>query len=100
MPVPWPALEVARDQPTFATLHLVCQMLGKLRIAHAPWLNHGWHATLHPRMARVPNMARSSKRRTSRTRLCTQFASSPLYDDTGHSRGRRALRARTAFRRS
>ena len=49
MPVPWPALEVARDQPTFATLHLVSQMLGKLRIAHAPWLNHGWHATLHPR---------------------------------------------------
>jgi Family of unknown function (DUF5996) len=49
MPAPWPDLDVARDQPTFATLHLVSQMLGKLRIAHAPWLNHGWHATLHPR---------------------------------------------------
>lgn len=45
----WPELDVARDQPTFATLHLVSQMLGKLRIAYAPWVNHGWHATLHPR---------------------------------------------------
>ena len=45
----WPDLDVARDQPTFATLHLVSQMLGKLRIAHAPWVNHGWHATLRPR---------------------------------------------------
>jgi hypothetical protein len=45
----WPELDVARDQPTFATLHLISQMLGKLRVAHAPWVNHGWHATLHPR---------------------------------------------------
>jgi hypothetical protein len=53
MPAPlrpdWPELIVARDQPTFATLHLVSQMLGKLRVAHAPWANHGWHVTLHPR---------------------------------------------------
>ena len=45
----WPEFDVARDQPTFATLHLVSQMLGKLRVAHAPWVNHGWHLTLHPR---------------------------------------------------
>lgn len=24
-------------------------MAGKLRVAHAPWVNHGWHATLHVR---------------------------------------------------
>ena len=48
MSTPWPALDVVRDQPTFATLHLVSQMLGKLRVAHSPWVNHGWHATLHP----------------------------------------------------
>ena len=29
-------------------LHLASQMLGKLRVAHAPWANHGWHVTLHP----------------------------------------------------
>ena len=44
----WPELDPARDGPTFATLHLASQMLGKLRVAHAPWVNHGWHATLHP----------------------------------------------------
>ena len=44
----WPQLDSARDGPTFATLHLASQMLGKLRVAHAPWVNHGWHATLHP----------------------------------------------------
>ena len=44
----WPAFDLERDSPTFALLHLASQMLGKLRIAHAPWANHGWHATLHP----------------------------------------------------
>ncbi len=44
----WPDFDVARDSPTIATLHLASQMLGKLRVAHAPWVNHGWHSTLHP----------------------------------------------------
>ena len=44
----WPAFDVERDSPTFATLHLASQMLGKLRVAHASWSNHGWHATLLP----------------------------------------------------
>lgn len=45
----WPELNPATDAPTWAVLHLVSQMLGKLRVAHAPWVNHGWHATLQPR---------------------------------------------------
>jgi hypothetical protein len=44
----WPAFDVERDAPTFALLHLASQMLGKLRVAHAPWANHGWHVTLIP----------------------------------------------------
>ena len=44
----WPDFDIERDSPTFALLHLASQMLGKLRVAHAPWANHGWHATLHP----------------------------------------------------
>ena len=43
----WPSFDVERDSPTLALLHLASQMLGKLRVAHAPWENHGWHATLH-----------------------------------------------------
>jgi hypothetical protein len=44
----WPKLDVASDSPTFAILHLASQMLGKMRVAHAPWANHGWHVTLLP----------------------------------------------------
>lgn len=49
MPNAWPELDVARDQPTFATLHLVSQMLGKLRVTYSTWVNHGWNVTLRPR---------------------------------------------------
>ena len=44
----WPTFDIERDAPTIALLHLASQMPGKLRVAHAPWVNHGWHVTLHP----------------------------------------------------
>lgn len=44
----WPELSVERDHETLAVLHLASQMLGKIRVAHAPWLNHGWHVALQP----------------------------------------------------
>jgi hypothetical protein len=44
----WPELSVERDHETLALLHLAAQMLGKIRVAHAPWMNHGWHAALQP----------------------------------------------------
>ena len=44
----WPELSVERDHHTLAVLHLAAQMLGKIRVAHAPWLNHGWHVALQP----------------------------------------------------
>lgn len=45
----WPELTLAHDHDTLAILHLASQMLGKIRVAHAPWTNHGWHAALQPR---------------------------------------------------
>jgi len=45
----WPQLDPARDHETLTVLHLAAQMLGKVRVAHAPWSNHGWHAALQPR---------------------------------------------------
>jgi len=48
---PWPDLSLARDHETLAILHLAAQILGKLRVAHAPWSNHGWHVALHPTAA-------------------------------------------------
>ena len=44
----WPEFIVERDSPTIGFLHLASQMPGKLRVTHAPWVNHGWHVTLHP----------------------------------------------------
>jgi hypothetical protein len=44
----WPELSVEHDHETFAVLHLAAQMLGKIRVAHAPWMNHGWHVALQP----------------------------------------------------
>jgi hypothetical protein len=45
----WPELSVERDHETLALLHLAAQMIGKIRVAHAPWLNHGWHVALQPK---------------------------------------------------
>src|SRR3954462_4705965 len=44
----WPELSIEHDHETLALLHLAAQMIGKIRVAHAPWLNHGWHVALQP----------------------------------------------------
>jgi hypothetical protein len=44
----WPELDPARDHETLAIIHLASQMLGKIRVRHAPWTNHGWHVALQP----------------------------------------------------
>ena len=43
----WPALPWPAWQETHAALHLWSQVVGKVRLSHAPWLNHSWHATLY-----------------------------------------------------
>ena len=43
----WPALPYAAWQDTAATLQLMTQMAGKIRLALTPWLNHSWHVTLY-----------------------------------------------------
>jgi hypothetical protein len=42
----WPALPLDEWKATRDTLHLWTQMLGKLRLALAPPVNHWWHTTL------------------------------------------------------
>ena len=44
----WPELPYAAWQDTCTTLHLWTQVVGKIRLAQVPWLNHSWHATLYP----------------------------------------------------
>jgi len=43
----WPALPYADWQDTCTTLHLWTQVVGKVRVALAPWLNHSWHVALY-----------------------------------------------------
>lgn len=43
----WPAIPFAQWQATAAALHLFLQIVGKYRLAHSPWINHSWHATLY-----------------------------------------------------
>lgn len=43
----WPALPLEGWRETKETLHRYCQMIGKVRLALAPFRNHWWHVTLH-----------------------------------------------------
>lgn len=43
----WPELSADWDA-TRDALHLYLQIAGKYRLAHTPWVNHSWHATLIP----------------------------------------------------
>ena len=43
----WPALPLEDWKDTYATLHLWTQIVGKIRLAQSPWINHSWHVTLY-----------------------------------------------------
>ncbi len=43
----WPELPYADWKETCLTLQLWTQIVGKIRLAHTPWLNHSWHVTLY-----------------------------------------------------
>ena len=69
----WPELNVERDHETLALLHLAAQMIGKIRIAHAPWVNHGWHAALQPNargLGILPTQASGGRTFTLTLDLC------------------------------
>jgi hypothetical protein len=43
----WPELPCEAWKDTYATLHLWTQIVGKIRLAQTPWLNHSWHVVLY-----------------------------------------------------
>jgi hypothetical protein len=43
----WPGLPLEAWKDTYATLHLWTQVVGKVRLARCPWINHSWTATLY-----------------------------------------------------
>jgi hypothetical protein len=46
-PDDWPALQLSDWADTCATLHLWTQIVGKIRLAHAPMVNHWWQVPLY-----------------------------------------------------
>jgi hypothetical protein len=45
--IPWPELSYPAWRDTAATLHLWTQIVGKVRLALTPWLNHSWQVPLY-----------------------------------------------------
>jgi hypothetical protein len=45
--VAWPELTYAAWSETRSTLQLWTQIVGKIRLAQTPWLNHSWHVPLY-----------------------------------------------------
>lgn len=43
----WPFLSYKKGKATFDTLHMFTQIVGKIKLATLPWVNHSWHITLH-----------------------------------------------------
>jgi hypothetical protein len=43
----WPDIPYEPWKDSSETLHQWLQIVGKYRLAYAPWLNHSWHATLY-----------------------------------------------------
>jgi hypothetical protein len=43
----WPTLDYAEWRDSCATLHMMTQIVGKVRLAHAPLVNHWWQVPLY-----------------------------------------------------
>ncbi len=43
----WPVLSYEKGKDTYETLHMWTQIVGKIKLATLPWVNHSWHVTLH-----------------------------------------------------
>lgn len=43
----WPRLEYELWKESYATLHRITQIIGKVRMSLSPWVNHSWSTTLY-----------------------------------------------------
>lgn len=43
----WPSLNFDEWKDSCATLHMWTQIVGKIRLARTPWVNHSWHVPLY-----------------------------------------------------
>ncbi len=59
----WPGLAFEAWRDTVSTLHLWTQIVGKIRLASMPWINHSWHVTLYVTARGLTTMPVSYNRR-------------------------------------
>ena len=71
----WPALPLEAWSDTHATLHLWLQIVGKIRLAQSPWVNHSWHVTLYVTPARSHHQPHTRRRAHLRDRPSTSSTS-------------------------
>ena len=64
----WPALPLESWKDTYATLHMWTQIVGKVRLALTPRVNHWWNVPLYvcPRGLTTSAMHRSEERRVGK----------------------------------
>lgn len=60
----WPKLPLSEWQDTYATLHMWMQIVGKVRLAYAPLINHWWQTTLYVTPRGLTTSAIHHSRRT------------------------------------
>ena len=91
----WPSIPVADWQDTRDTLHLYTQVVGKIRLANEPLVNHWWNTTLYVTAtglttSLMPHPTGSSVPDRLRLRAPTGSTSPPSTARTGHCRSRTA----------
>ena len=71
---PWPRCPMPRGRTRCTTLQLWTQIVGKVRLALTPWLNHSWHVTLYVPargLGTGPIAARGARSRSTSTSSTT-----------------------------
>jgi len=43
----WPIINYDKGKSSYETLHLWTQIIGKIKMASLPWINHSWHVALY-----------------------------------------------------
>ena len=81
--LPWPALHYVAWRDTAATLQRWTQIVGKVRLALTPWLNHGWHVPLYVTARGLGTVARSTSARRARDRVRFRRAPPRLRSSAG-----------------
>ena len=89
-PDAWPALPLASWNDTRATLHMWTQMVGKVRLALTPLVNHWWNVPLYVSARGLEHLRDSSRRPLVRTRIRLSRSQARAADERRLDQGHRA----------